>query len=142
MKEKDERRNKRTKEIYAKRKQKELEIRAHELRVVLEKREKGDTPVLQWKGTTVCESTNAPYISQAIDNFQHDRFDWSQINLLVERASPYMNFTFYKGLTNWRGCGQIDMETNDFIAHLKEHHKGVVIKNSQLNRSKAGPSEV
>lgn len=26
------------------------------------------------------------------------------------------------------------METNDFIAHQKEHHKGVVIKNSQLNR--------
>lgn len=139
MKEKDERRNKRTEEIYAKRKQKELEIkvftkRAHELRVVLEKREKGDTPVLQWKGTTVGECTNAPYISQTIDNFQHDRFDWSKINLLVERASPYMNFTFYKGLTNWCGCGQIDMETNDFIAHLKEHHKGVVIKNSQLNR--------
>ncbi len=52
MKEKDERRNKRTEEIYAKRKQKELEIkvftkRAHKLGVVLEKRKKGDTPVLQ-----------------------------------------------------------------------------------------------
>ena len=75
-------------------------------------------------------------------NKQVFEFNAKNDNELVERASPYMNFTFYKGLTNWCGCGQIDMETNDFIAHLKEHHKGVVIKNSQLNQPKAGPSEV
>ena len=63
--------------------------------------------MLQWKGTTVGECTNSPYISQAIDNFQHDRFEWNKINLLVERASPYMNFTFYKGLLIGAAVGKL-----------------------------------
>ena len=61
-------------------------------------------------------------------------YNWQKINLLVERAAPYKNFTIYPGLTNWCSCGEIDLFERDFIGHLKDHHHGVVLRNSQLNR--------
>ena len=70
------------------------------------------------------------------ENFSltNNKYKWQKINLLVERAAPYKNFTIYPGLTNWCSCGEIDLFERDFIGHLKDHHHGVVLRNSQLNR--------
>lgn len=53
---------------------------------------------------------------------------------VVKKAIPYSEMQLYKGLTNWCGCGVIDLYTKDFICHTKEHHHGIIQKNSQLNR--------
>jgi hypothetical protein len=33
--------------------------------------------MLQWKGISVGECSNSPYISLANDNFQNDRYNWN-----------------------------------------------------------------
>ena len=137
--EREKRKRKRFMETKEKKEQKEMEIkvfqkRANELKVQMEKTEKGDVPMLKWKDLTIGEYTGSLHINEVIRKFQLNKYNWQKINLLVERAAPYKNFTIYPGLTNWCSCGEIDLFERDFIGHLKDHHHGVVLRNSQLNR--------
>ena len=54
------------------------------------------------------------------------------INRLAERTAPYNVFTLYDGLTNWCQCGLIDLNKSDFIGHVKDHHRGLIMQGCQL----------
>ena len=54
--------------------------------------------------------------------------------MLVERAAPYKVFKIYDGLSHWCPCGANDMDTRTLIGHVKDHHHGIILKNTQLNR--------
>jgi hypothetical protein len=66
--------------------------------------------------------------------FRHNVFKWEQIHILVERAAPYKVFKIYDGLPNWCPCGANDMDARTLIGHVKDHHHGIILKNTQLNR--------
>ena len=54
--------------------------------------------------------------------------------MLVERATPYKVFKIYDGLYHWCPCGANDMDARTLIGHVKGHHHGIILKNTQLNR--------
>ena len=56
------------------------------------------------------------------------------MNRLAERTAPYNVFKLYEGLNHWCSCGAIDLDTRDFVGHVKDHHNGKIMKGSQLNR--------
>lgn len=119
--------------------QKEMEKRifqkrAQELEFKEEKKGEGEVCIVKWKGTTVGEFKGALPIEPIIENFKREKYDWSKINVLAEKTAPLDEYTLYEGLTHWCSCGENDMETKKYIEHLKESHKDMVLKNSQLNR--------
>ena len=136
---KEQRRKNKIKENKDQKKQKELEKkifiqRSKKLNVELVKTEKGDVSKAKWNGKIIGDYLGVVPLNPIIESFRHDRYDWSLINLLVGKAIPYHEVPLYKGLTNWCGCGTIDLNSKDLICHVKEHHHGVIQKNSQLNR--------
>ena len=73
-------------------------------------------------------------VGPTINKFRHNLFDLEQIQRLVEKAIPAKSLNLYKGLSNWCACGAIDLSAKDFISHCMDHHRGLAMKNSQLNR--------
>ena len=71
--------------------------------VELVKAEKGDVSKAKWNGKIIGDYLGVVPLNPIIEGFQHDRYDWSLINLLVGKAIPYHEVSLYKGLTNW--CG-------------------------------------
>ena len=115
--------------------QKILKLRSKELNSKFELKEgKGEVQVLQWKGKTIGEYIGPGLIGPTINKFRHNLFDLEQIQRLVEKAIPAKSLNLYSGLSNWCACGEIDLSTKDFIGHCMDHHRGLAMKNSQLNR--------
>ena len=112
-----------------------LELRARELNSKLEPKEgKGEVQVLTWKGTTIGEYVGPGLLGPVLEKFRSNRFDFEQINRLLEKAVPVKSLNLYKGLSNWCPCGAIDLSANYFVSHCLDHHRGIAMKNSQLNR--------
>ena len=55
------------------------------------------------------------------------------MNRLAERTAPYNVFKLYEGLNHWCSCGAIDLDTRDFVGHVKDHHNGKIMKGSYIN---------
>ena len=112
-----------------------LNLRAKELGAKLEnKKEKGDIQVLTWNGKSIGRYTGPGLLGPTIDKFRSNRFELEQINRLLEKAVPVKSLNLYKGLSNWCPCGAIDLSAKYFISHCLDHHRGIAMKNSQLNR--------
>ena len=98
-------------ETKEKKEQKEMEIkvfqkRANELKVQMEKTEKGDVPMLKWKDLTIGEYTGSLHFNEVIRKFQLNKYNWQKIDLLVERSALYKNFIIYPHLINWCTSGK------------------------------------
>ena len=115
--------------------QKILKLRSKELNSKLKLKEgKGEVQVLQWKGKTVGEYIGPGLIGPTLNNFRHNLFDLEQIQRLVEKATPAKSLNLYKGYSNCCACGAIDLSSREFISHCMDHHRGLAMKNCQLNR--------
>ena len=112
-----------------------LQLRVKELNSKYEKKEgKGEVQVLQWKGNTIGEYQGPGLIGPILEKFRRNLFDLDQINRLLEKAGPVKSLNLYRGMSNWCPCGEIDMNSRDFIGHCMDHHRGIAMRNSQLNR--------
>ena len=69
-----------------------------------------------------------------MNNFPLNLFDLEQIQRLVEKATPAKSLNLYKGCSNWCACGAIDLSSREFISHCMDHHRGLAMKNCQINR--------
>ena len=110
-----------------------LELRRKELGVRCENGKEA-AQILTWKGKDIGKYTGPGWLAITISKFRHNLLNLERINQLVEKAAPLKAFNLYKGLSNWCACGQIDLETSEFSRHVREHHRGVVLKDSQINR--------
>ena len=52
----------------------------------------------------------------------------------AKKETPLKDFTLYDGFSNWCSCGEIDLNPETFISHVKRHHHGAIPILSQLNR--------
>ena len=112
-----------------------LEIRIKELNSKLEEKEgKGEVQVLQWKGKTIGEYKGPGLIRPILEKFRRNLFDFEQINRLLDKATPVKSLNLYRGFSNWCACGTIDLNSRDYIGHCMDHHRGIAMKDSQLNR--------
>ena len=112
-----------------------LEVRIKELNSKLEEKEgKGEVQVLQWNGNTIGEYKGPGLIGPILEKFRRNLFDFDQINWLIDKATPVKSLNPYRGFSNWCACGIIDLNWRDFIGHCMDHHRGIAMKNSQLNR--------
>ena len=114
--------------------QKILLLRSKKLNSKLELKEgKGEVQVLQWKGKTVGENIGPALIGPILDKFRHNLFDLEQIQRLVEKATPAKSLNLYSGFSNWSACGDRP-NPRDFIGHCMDQHRGLAMKDCQLNR--------
>ncbi len=95
---------------------------------------KGEVQVITWKGITIGEYKGPGLLGPSLEKFRKGRFDFEQINRLLDKASPVKSLQLYKGLSSWCSCGQIDMSSGDFIGHCLDHYRGISPKDSQLNK--------
>ena len=95
---------------------------------------KGDIQVLIYKGTTAGEYIGPGLLGPTLTKIRQNTFNYEQLNVLVEKATPIKCFNLIKGLSNWCSCGKIDMEDSHFRGHVIYHQRGIVMRNSQLNR--------
>ena len=56
----------------------------------------------------------------------------------IRKGYPYKVFKICYGLSNWCPRGEIDLDSRSFICQLKDHHHGIILKNTQLNRPPCG----
>ena len=89
---------------------------------------------MQWKGNTIGEYQGPGLIGPILEKFRRNLFDLDQINRLLEKAGPVKCLNLYRGMTNWCPCGEIDMSSRDLIGHCMDYHRGIAMRNSQLNR--------
>ena len=89
---------------------------------------------MQWKGNTIGEYQGPGLIGPILEKFRRNLFDLDQINRLLEKAGPVKSLNLYRGMSNWCPCREIDMNSRDFISHCMDHHRGIAMRNSQLNR--------
>ena len=116
-------------------KKKIIEMRSKELNCKLEnKNGKGEVPVLTWKGKTVGEYLGPGLLSPTLNKFRHNLFNIEQLERVIEKAAPTKAFTLYEGCSFWCACGVNDLPKREFERHVKEHHRGIVLKISQINR--------
>ena len=129
----------RKKEQKMKKEQKELEkkiieLRASKLEFYLRQTEKGEIFSAKWNNKEIGDYIGPGLPSKTIENIRQHRYKTEYLNVLTEKDIPHRDLILYDGLSNWCGCGVIDMGKNFFINHVNEHHKGIILKNSQLNR--------
>ena len=111
-----------------------MKKRAKEIEYKLEKTEKGEVFVAKLNGITIGNYTGPGLPGPIHEKLKANEFNWGLINRLAERTAPYNVFTLYDGLTNWCQCGLIDLNKRDFIGHVKDHHRGLIMQGCQLNR--------
>ena len=122
-----------------KKEQKELEekilmLRGKELNSKLEpKNGKGELQVLTWKGISIGEYKGPGLLGPTLEKFWESRFDYEQINRLLDKEKKKKSLQLFKGLSNWCSCGEKDMFSIDFIGHCLDHLRGLAPKDSQLN---------
>ena len=97
-------------------------------------KDRGDVYWTKWKEIEKEEYTGPKVLFFAAYRIQSGEYDLKYFNVLTEKAAPYHNFTLYPGISNWFHCERIDLEQKDFITHVNEHNKGIIQRNSQLNR--------
>ena len=114
--------------------QKILKLRASYMEFFLEKTSKGEVFKAKWKDLVLGDYTGPGLPSIAIQNILKHRYKHQYLNVLVEKDLPSKSLTLYEYLPNWCGCGEIDLEKNAFLWHVRTHHKGMIPKNSQINR--------
>ena len=119
--------------------QKELEkkimiLRASYLDFVQEKGTEGEIFKAKWKGIDLGDYEGPGLPSIAIKNILEHRYKFKYLNVLVDKDLPSKSLTLYEHLSNWCGCGEIDAEKNFFLKHVKLRHKGLIPRNSQINR--------
>ena len=90
--------------------------------------------MVKWNGIELGEYQGPGLLSPIISKFRQGEFNQKFIYYLVEKAAPYQNFQIYDGLSHWCYCGKIDLDTRNFLGHIKDHHHGIIQKNCQLNR--------
>ena len=56
------------------------------------------------------------------------------IEACVRKATPVEKPKLFKGFTNWRGCGKINMGKREFIQHIYNTHNGIALPSSFINR--------
>ena len=100
----------------------------------LEKTQKGEVFKAKWKELVLGDYIGPGLPSIAIQNILQHRYKFQYLKVLVEKDFPIKNLTLYEHLSNWCGCGEIDAEKNTFLWHVRTHHKGIIPKNSQINR--------
>ena len=129
------RKEKRNKQKREKNKQwKIVHHRAQHMTIGLKKTGKGDVQILQWKGQEVGEIIGRFQTEETIKKFQQHQYNKSWILALVNKETPLRNLTLYQGLTNWCGCGEIDLGSEMFAYHVRRFHNGIIPIHSQLNR--------
>ena len=112
-----------------------LSLRAKEPNSKMEsKNRKGEVQVITWKGITIGEYTGPGLLGPTLEKFRKDRFDFEQINGLLDKASPVKSLQLYNGRSSWCSNGEIDMSSRDFTGHCLDHHRGITPKDSQLNK--------
>ena len=90
--------------------------------------------MVKWKGIELGEYYGPGLLSPTISKFRQGEFNQKFIYYLVEKTAPYQNFQIYNGLSYWCYCGKIDLDTRNFLCHIKDHHHRIIQKNCQLNR--------
>ena len=91
-------------------KQRKLELKISKfLSDKLEKTEKGEKFFIYWKNLKLGEYTGTGLPRTMIKPLQEHQFEKKLIFKLLRRATPLNNFPLYEGLTNYCGCGEIDL---------------------------------
>lgn len=111
-----------------------IDFRAKYMSSKLEKSERGEKFFIYWKNIKLGEYTGNGLPQQAIKPLQEHQYEKRLIFKLLRKETPLRNFTLYEGLSNFCGCGEIDLGPEVFKRHVKCHHKNIIPANSQLNR--------
>ena len=111
-----------------------IENRASYLQTYLKKTEKGETYSLKWKQIDIGEYTGRGNPQPIIDKIKAHNFEQKLLYVLINKDTPLNRLTLYDGLSNWCGCGEIDQGLDVFINHVRRVHKGIIPKNSVINR--------
>ena len=112
-----------------------IENRAAYMQSYLEKTEKGEVFSLKWKGINIGEYNGRRNPQPIIDKIKAHNFEQKFPYVLIKKDTPLNHLTIYDGLSNWCGCGEIDNGMDVFINHVRKAHKGIIPKNSMINRS-------
>ena len=132
VEEKEEKEKSKDEEI--KRQIKIFQKSAKELEYGLVKTGEGEIMASKQKGKIIGKYTGPGLPGPIQCDLQPTSSNWGIMDRLVERTAPYNTFTLYDGFLNYCQCGEIDLSKRDFIGHVKDHHRGLVQKGSQLNK--------
>lgn len=111
-----------------------IDFRAKYLSSELKKTEMGDEFFTKWKQIEIGKFIGKGLPEQMIKPFQEHQFDKKLLFRLLKKDTPPSCFALYDGCSNWSFCGEIDLDRNIFIHHVKRCHKSIIPKNSQVNR--------
>ena len=100
-----------------------IEYRAKFLSDKLEKTERGDKFFIYWKNLKLGEYKGIGLPQTMIKPLQEHQFEKKLIFKLLRKATPLNKFPLYEGLTNYCGCGEIDLGRTVFINHIKKNAK-------------------
>ena len=131
---KDKKMKKKIRKRQRKKEMKIIDFRAKYLSSEMKKTEKGDEFFIKWKQIGIGKFIGQGLPEQMIKPFQEHQFDKKLIFRLLKKDTPLSCFALYDGCTNWCSCGEIDLDRNTFIHHVKRCHKSIIPKNSQVNR--------
>ena len=70
-------------------------------------------------------------LGPTLDKIRQHAFNFTQLNVLVDKAAPIKCFNLIKGLSIWCVCGKI----NQSRGHVIDHHRGIVMRDFKLNRT-------
>jgi len=111
-----------------------IENRASHIGFELKKTPKGEKFYMKWKELEIGMLTvNYPPM-EIPKNFRQNRYNKKWIFVTANKEIPLKDFTLYDGFSNWCACGEIDLNPETFISHVKRHHHGAIPIFSQLNR--------
>ena len=111
-----------------------IENRANHIGFELKKTPNGEKFFMKWKELEIGMLTvNNPPI-EVPKNFRQNHYQKKWIFVTAKKETPLKDFTLYDGFSNWCSCGEIDLNPETFISHVKRHHHGAIPIFSQLNR--------
>ena len=97
---------------------------------------KKDKKKLEKKIISICENKGPGLLGPTLEKFRKSRFDYEQINRLLDKASPIKCLQLYKVQ---RSIKLVLLRENRyvfkriyFIGHCLDHHRGLTPKDSQV----------
>ena len=96
-------------------------------------KKEGGAYKMYWNETQVGEYTG-PGAPKQFKEFLNDSINWKFIDATLRRATPIEKLKKYEGFTNWCACGDITLNKNEYIKHVKQIHNGIALPKSILNR--------
>ena len=135
-KEREKRKKERRKRTKAERKKqlRIIENRANHIGFELKKTPKGEKFFMKWKDKEIGMLAVDYPPMEIPKKFRQGHYQKRWLFVTAKKETPLKDFTLYDGFSNWCSCGEIDLNPEAFISHVKRHHHGAIPILSQLNR--------